>query len=253
VGERTLVVTSGAVGAAMLAMAVVPGLPPALALLAAAGVSVAMFNTASNALLQRTSRGEFHGRVMAAFSALFVGSKGLGGALAGTIAGTWGPRAGLAVGACGCFGAMATGRLLGTARTSAGGRDMSAVEWTDPSSEFAAFERLAHARRSSLLIDRDRPVPRDLVDRLCKLVYSAPNHKRTVPWQIAVFVGCRADPDDNARGIARTSPPSRREWRTCSSAPPPPDSPACGRRRRPCSRRARVRSPSSPWERSYWR
>jgi predicted MFS family arabinose efflux permease len=114
VGERTLV-TSGAVGVAMLAMAVVPGLPLALALLAAAGVSVAMFNTASNALLQRTSRGEFHGRVMAAFSALFVGSKGLGGAL-GTIAGTWGPRAGLAVGACGCFGAMATGRLLGTTR-----------------------------------------------------------------------------------------------------------------------------------------
>jgi nitroreductase len=62
-------------------------------------------------------------------------------------------------------------------------------EWTDPTSEFAAFERLAHARRSSLLIDRDRPVPPGLVDRLCRLVYSAPNHKRTVPWQVAVFVG----------------------------------------------------------------
>jgi hypothetical protein len=116
VGVRTLVVTSGAVGTAMLAMAVVPGLPLTLALLAAAGISVAMFNTASNALLQRTSRGEFHGRVMAAFSTLFVGAKGLGGALAGAIAGTWGPRAGIALGAFGCLGAMATGRLLGTTR-----------------------------------------------------------------------------------------------------------------------------------------
>jgi hypothetical protein len=53
---------------------------------------------------------------MAAFSALFVGAKGLGGALAGAVAGAWGPRAGIAVGACGCLGAMAAGRLLGTPR-----------------------------------------------------------------------------------------------------------------------------------------
>jgi nitroreductase len=66
---------------------------------------------------------------------------------------------------------------------------MSMADWADPAGEFAAFERLAHARRSSLLIDRERPVPRSLVDRLCRLVYSAPNHKRTVPWQLAVFVG----------------------------------------------------------------
>ena len=60
---------------------------------------------------------------------------------------------------------------------------MSAEAWTDPESAFATFERLAHARRSSLLIDRDRSVPPGLVDRLCRLVYSAPNHKRTAPWQ----------------------------------------------------------------------
>jgi MFS family permease len=116
VSERTLVVTAGGVGVAMLAMAVAPGIPLTFVLLAGAGVSVAMFNTASNALLQRTARNEYHGRVMAAFSALFVGAKGVGGALAGAIAGAWGPRAGIAVGACGCLGAMAAGRVLGTTR-----------------------------------------------------------------------------------------------------------------------------------------
>ena len=189
VGERTLVVTAGCVGTAMLAMAVSPGLPLTFVLLAGAGVGAAMFNTASNALLQRSSRGEFHGRVMAAFSALFVGTKGVGGALAGAVAGTVGsagrhrhrrvrmPRRD------GCRPA---------ARDPSAGRgsgDMTAAPWTDPESDFATFERLAHARRSSMLIDRDRPVPRHLVDRLCRLVYSAPNHKRTAPWQVAVFVG----------------------------------------------------------------
>ena len=52
-----------------------------------------------------------------------------------------------------------------------------------------AFEDLATRRRTSLLIDNQRPVPNDLVDRLCQLVFAAPNHKRTVPWQVAVFVG----------------------------------------------------------------
>lgn len=51
------------------------------------------------------------------------------------------------------------------------------------------FERLASARRSSLLVDRDRPVPDELVERLCRLVFLAPNHKRTAPWQVAAVTG----------------------------------------------------------------
>lgn len=54
---------------------------------------------------------------------------------------------------------------------------------------FEAFEDLATRRRTSLLIDQQRGVPKDLVDRLCRLVFTAPNHKRTAPWQVAVFVG----------------------------------------------------------------
>jgi hypothetical protein len=113
VDGRTLVLTSGCVGAAMIAMAALPGLVVAVVLLAVAGVGAAMFNTASNALLQRSARGDYHGRVMAAFSTIFVGTKGIGGALAGGIGGAFGPRLGIAVGGCGCVGAMAVGWLLG--------------------------------------------------------------------------------------------------------------------------------------------
>lgn len=55
--------------------------------------------------------------------------------------------------------------------------------------DLTAFEQLADRRRTSLLIDKERPVPEELLDRLCRLVFTAPNHKRTKPWQVAVFVG----------------------------------------------------------------
>jgi nitroreductase len=58
----------------------------------------------------------------------------------------------------------------------------------------ADLEELVAARRTSLLVDRDRPVHRDLLERLCRLVFLAPNHKRTWPWRVAVFTGpARAD------------------------------------------------------------
>lgn len=48
---------------------------------------------------------------------------------------------------------------------------------------------LVRARRSSLLIDPDRDVPRDVVEHLCEMITWAPNHKRTWPWRIAVVGG----------------------------------------------------------------
>ena len=56
-------------------------------------------------------------------------------------------------------------------------------------SELAAFTDLATRRRTSLLMDRDRPVPDDLVLRLCRLATWAPNHKRTWPWRFTVLTG----------------------------------------------------------------
>lgn len=52
------------------------------------------------------------------------------------------------------------------------------------------FEQLAalvHERRTSLLMDRERPVPHDLVRQLCGLATWAPNHKKTWPWRFAEF------------------------------------------------------------------
>lgn len=55
--------------------------------------------------------------------------------------------------------------------------------------DFDAFEALVRARRTNLLIDRAREVDPELVDRLCRLVPWAPNHKRTWPWRMAVITG----------------------------------------------------------------
>ncbi|MEY4158706.1 MAG: hypothetical protein RL743_1201 [Actinomycetota bacterium] len=48
---------------------------------------------------------------------------------------------------------------------------------------------LIRTRRSSLLIDAQREVPRDIVEELLELVTWAPNHKRTWPWRLAVLTG----------------------------------------------------------------
>ncbi|MDO8361427.1 MAG: nitroreductase [Actinomycetota bacterium] len=52
--------------------------------------------------------------------------------------------------------------------------------------EFAALVR---ARRTSMLVDKERDVPTELVQQLCELAQWAPNHKRTWPWQFAVVTG----------------------------------------------------------------
>ena len=49
--------------------------------------------------------------------------------------------------------------------------------------------QLIRTRRSSLLIDAQREVPRSVVEELCELLTWAPNHKRTWPWHIAVLTG----------------------------------------------------------------
>lgn len=38
-------------------------------------------------------------------------------------------------------------------------------------------------------VDRERPVPRDVVEHLCELAQWAPNHKRTWPWRFALAEG----------------------------------------------------------------
>ena len=51
------------------------------------------------------------------------------------------------------------------------------------------FAALAHARRTSMVVQRDAPVSRDTVRALCELAQYAPNHKRTWPWRFALADG----------------------------------------------------------------
>lgn len=56
------------------------------------------------------------------------------------------------------------------------------------------FAALVRARRTSMQVDKDRPVAREVIEQLCELAQWAPNHKRTWPWRFAV-----ADGDGRAR------------------------------------------------------
>jgi nitroreductase len=53
------------------------------------------------------------------------------------------------------------------------------------------FEQLAELvqRRRTGLPEADRPIPLALVQDVCDLARWAPNHRRTWPWRLAVFVG----------------------------------------------------------------
>jgi nitroreductase len=48
---------------------------------------------------------------------------------------------------------------------------------------------LIRRRRTSMLVDKERPVPIDVIRDLCDLAQWAPNHKRTWPWRFAVAEG----------------------------------------------------------------
>ena len=51
---------------------------------------------------------------------------------------------------------------------------------------FDTFADLVRSRRTHMLVDRDRRVPSETIDRLCPLATWAPNHKKTWPWRFAV-------------------------------------------------------------------
>ena len=53
----------------------------------------------------------------------------------------------------------------------------------------ADFAALVHARRTNMKVDKQRAVPRELVEQLCELAQWAPNHKRTWPWRFALAEG----------------------------------------------------------------
>ena len=52
-----------------------------------------------------------------------------------------------------------------------------------------ALGELIRGRRTTKMMDPERPVEIDTIRELCELATWAPNHKRTDPWRFAVFSG----------------------------------------------------------------
>ncbi len=48
------------------------------------------------------------------------------------------------------------------------------------------FAALVRERRTNMKVDKERAVPRELVEQLCELAQWAPNHKRTWPWRFCM-------------------------------------------------------------------
>jgi nitroreductase len=55
--------------------------------------------------------------------------------------------------------------------------------------DFDAFAALARARRTHMLVDRERELPTDVIEQLCEVATWAPNHKKTWPWKFASLTG----------------------------------------------------------------
>lgn len=51
------------------------------------------------------------------------------------------------------------------------------------------IDDIIRSRRTSMLVDKSREVPYELIHELCELATWAPNHKRTWPWQFAAITG----------------------------------------------------------------
>lgn len=56
----------------------------------------------------------------------------------------------------------------------------------------ADFAALVRSRRTNMKVDKEREVPRELVEGLCELAQWAPNHKRTWPWRFCLVTDGRA-------------------------------------------------------------
>ena len=98
VSGRYVAMSALSFGILMLLVATSGSLVATFAALVAMGVGASAFISSSNAVIQVACDPTMSGRVMALFSALFLGTTPIGGPVLGGIAGAFGPRAGLAVG-----------------------------------------------------------------------------------------------------------------------------------------------------------
>lgn len=120
-GLRTLVVTSGFFGVAILCAALAPVLAVEIVVLAGVGWASVTFLATGNSTLQLESDPSMRGRVMALWAVAFLGSTPIGGPVIGLIITGTNARVGLLVGGLSCLVATAIG-LAGAWRIRLGDR-----------------------------------------------------------------------------------------------------------------------------------
>lgn len=111
IGVRTVVAGAGWFGATMLGLAVVPGVPVAVAVAAVAGAATVAYSTATSAIAQTRPEQRMIGRVVSLQTVLLVGTTPVGSPLLGAIADWAGPRTPVVIGGVAALAAAAFGLL----------------------------------------------------------------------------------------------------------------------------------------------
>ncbi|NCU86704.1 MAG: hypothetical protein EBV58_02715, partial [Actinobacteria bacterium] len=55
--------------------------------------------------------------------------------------------------------------------------------------KFDELRELVRARRTDMMVDKDRALEDGVIEQLCDLAMWAPNHKLTFPWMFAAVSG----------------------------------------------------------------
>ena len=55
--------------------------------------------------------------------------------------------------------------------------------------KFEELRELVRARRTDMMVDKDRALDDNVIEKLCELAMWAPNHKLTFPWMFAAVTG----------------------------------------------------------------
>jgi MFS family permease len=111
VSPRLLVGAAAGFGGFELLVAAAPSLPLQMVALVPLGAVSVTFAAGVNSALQLATEAGMRGRVMALYGVVFLGSTPIGAPLVGWIAGAFGPRAGLLLGAAAALVAAAGARV----------------------------------------------------------------------------------------------------------------------------------------------
>jgi MFS family permease len=110
---RTTTQAAAVFGLGLALAAIAPSPLTAALCLSAAGAASVVYSSTTNATLQLRADPAMRGRVVALYIVAFMGSTPIGGPLVGVVGQLAGARASLAIGALGCFAAVALAVIFG--------------------------------------------------------------------------------------------------------------------------------------------